>query len=64
MMHLGWGVHLPDPPRSALTTVLHITPGKYEFSQLKFVIVMWGCLGVFQGCLTEEGVTSEMTVPC
>ena len=48
MMHFGWvGVDLlADLPRSALTTILHITPGTYEPSLLKFVIVIWG---VFQG---------------
>ena len=37
----GMGVEQPgDLPRSALTTILHITAGKYEPSLLKFVIVM------------------------
>ena len=52
MMHLGWvGVDLlADLPRLALTTILHITPGKYEPSLLKFVIVIWGLFwGVLRG---------------
>ena len=34
-------IDLPgDLPRLALTTILHITPGTYEPSCLKFVIVI------------------------
>ena len=63
MMHLGVDL-LADLPRSDLTTILHIKPGKYEPSWLKFVIVMWGCFGVFQGLLGVSGVTSDITVQC
>ena len=59
MMHLG-GLDLPgDLPKSALTTILHIKPGKYEPSYLKFVIVIcWVFWGV------SRGVTYDMTVQC
>ena len=53
-----WGLHLP---RLALRTILHITPGTYEPSYLKFVIVIWGVFGGVEGCW---GVTYEMTVQC
>ena len=46
------GVDLPaDLPRSALTTILHIKPGKYEPSYLTISNChLGGVLGVFQKC--------------
>ena len=54
---------------AALTTKLHITPGKYEASYLKFGIIIVeiynchvGCLGVSGVSGGVKGVTSDMTV--
>ena len=39
--------------------------GKYHLSDLKSLIVIWGCFGYVSGCQgMSMGFTSDMTVPC
>ena len=41
-----WGVNLPlDLPMCTLTSILHVNLGKYELSELKSFILIWGCFG-------------------
>ena len=52
-----WGVNLPlDLP---ITSILHVKLGKYELSELKSFILIWGVSG---GC--QRGVTSDLTLAC
>ena len=44
-----WGIDLPlDLLMCTLTSILHVKFGKYELSELKSFILIWGCFGVFQ----------------
>ena len=45
-----------------LTSILHVKLGKYELSELKSFILIWGCFGGISG--VSHGITSDMTLQC
>ena len=52
VMHVLRGVDLAgDLPIWTLTSILHVKLGKYELSELKSVIVIWGVSGGVEGVL-------------